>query len=496
MNKKNNKNKKNDFKLDPNRDLPYDLDIEREILGNLIKNSDFLQSYIGELAPQYFFLVRHRLILETIQALYNDVGKVDILLLQEHLVRNNQLDELGGEEYLIELIDLVGLEENLEEYIRQLKIKFTLRELISFSRNVVEKGYDQEDVDVILGEVETFISNVGLELTEDECAPMEVMISEFLTMLDKKARADEDLGIPSGFATLDHMLGGFRKGDFNILAARPSVGKTALAMNIALNAANKKYPVLVFSLEMARSQLIERLVANIGHIESFRMQKGILSDSDLQVVMNSSGHLRKLPIYIDHSSDINPLIMKTRIKRLAGTIIKTIEAQKRDLIPEEKRDEPLALIVIDHLQLLHFPREKGFNFESREKEMAAISRMLKIIAKDMDVAVIALSQLSRASTKRESQSQRPQLADLRDSGALEQDADVVMLLHRPYAYDVGRKSKEKDEAPVDDKTRERETEIIVGKNRNGPTGVVPLVFMGEYFSFYEKQEYGENSSGT
>ncbi len=468
------------------KNLPYDPDLEREVLGLFIRDKNILESYIGELSTDTFYLKNHQIIFEALKETYQKEGKVDILILKDFLKKKNLLGEIGGENYLIDLVDLVGIEENIEEYIRNLKLKYILRKIISFSNQIAQKGYDEYDVENILSEIETFTSKIGLEITQQEkFVSLEDIIDVYLEELDRKIRGDSVFGgVSTGYEKLDEMIGGLKFGEFNILAARPSVGKTALALNFALNAA-KKYTVLFFSIEMTQTQLFDRLVSIESGIENYKLQKGILSNWEQEEIHKTIADMRKLPIYIDDSTDINPFVIKTRSFRLKTLIEKEREKLIAEGYSEENLPKPLGLIIIDHLQLLHFPKTKGIRFESREKEMSAISRYLKLLAKELNVAILAISQLSRSPMKDKGKPRKPRLSDLRDSGALEQDASVVMLLHREFAYDVGGIQKGE---PNIDNVKEKETELIIGKNRHGKTGTIPMVFVGSTYKFYERDD--------
>jgi len=471
------------------REPPYDIELEREILGHLIRSQELTDQYLADLNADEFYLDKHRTIFRHIEEVFNRENKVDVVLLQESLEAREQLGEIGGLEYLVELVDLFGIGENIEQYVKRLKNKFILRKMISFSRELMNKSYQQDEVEDILTELDTFIADVGVELTEENIQSLNEIMDSVFEEIDSRSKHDfSQIGIPTGFEKLDHCLGGLHPGDFIILAARPTVGKTTMAINFANNASEKGFPVIFFSIEMTKTQVGLRMLSSNAQIDTERITRGTLSRHLTDELMAGRMKMARYPCYVDDSSDINPLKIRARVKKFIAHIRQKMKEQYGDAA----QDKP-ALIVVDHLQLLHFEKERGRGFESREKEMSAISRYLKIIAKELNVVVLAISQLSRAPTKRESP--RPFLSDLRDSGSLEQDADVVLLLHRPFAYDM--KSKKpgggKKSGSEDEYYDRRETELYVAKHRNGQTDMIKMVFFGNQYRFLERDERMEQS---
>ncbi len=471
------------------REPPYDIELEREVLGHLIRNMKLTDQYVTELNEEEFYLDSHRTIFRHIVEVYNREHVVDVMLLRDSLQVKNQLGEVGGIEYLVELVDLFGIEENIDQYVKRLKNKFILRKMLTFAKQLMNRSYQQDEVDEILHEMDSFIADVGGELTEENIQSLSEIMNAVFQEIDSRSHHEfTGIGIPTGFQKLDHCLGGFHAGDFIILAARPTVGKTTLAINFAANASEKGFPVIFFSIEMTKTQVGLRLLSSTAQIDNDRITRGTLSRHLTDELIAGRHKVSRYPFYVDDSSDMNPLKIRARIKKFINNIRQNMKLEEGDAAP----DKP-ALIIVDHLQLLHFEKEKGRGYESREKEMSAISRYLKIIAKELNVVVLAISQLSRAPTKRESP--RPFLSDLRDSGSLEQDADVVLLLHRPYAYDMKSKktSENKKKNTQEEYYDSRETELYVAKHRNGPTDMVKLVFFGKQYRFLERDETMESS---
>lgn len=469
------------------REPPYDVELEREVLGQMLRDIKLVDHYLAELTEEVFYFEAHKTIYRHILDIYERQNKVDAVLLRESLEVKNQLGEIGGMEYLAELMDLFGVEENIEDYIKRLKNKSVLRRMISFYKEVMNRSYEQDEVEKIINEVDLFISDVGIELTEENVQSLRQIMRDVLEEIDSRSRQDFGrIGIPTGFARLDNYLGGFHPGDFIILAARPTVGKTTLAINFASNAAAHGFPVIFFSIEMTKTQLGLRVLSSNAQIDNDKITRGITSPHLSSELLAEGKRVAAYPLYIDDSSNMNPLKIRARIKKFISLISQ--EMSKK----EEGGHQKPALIVVDHLQLLHFEKEKGRGFESREKEMSAISRYLKIIAKELNVVVLAVSQLSRAPTKRESP--RPFLSDLRDSGSLEQDADVVLLLHRPYAYDMKSKKTGDDKKNSQEEFyNSRDTELYIAKHRNGETGRIKLVFFGKQYRFLECDDSAEHS---
>ena len=434
------------------RTLPHNLEAEKCVLGAILINNAAFNQAAEVIDAQDFFRDAHRRIFDRMVALQERNQPVDLVTLKDELGRSNDLDDVGGPAYIAALTDGVPRSANVEYYARIVKEKSTLRRLIQSATETLGRAYDAEqDADDLLDEAERSI----FQIAEHRLRSGFVRIGELVDsgyQLIEKLQQHKGLvtGVPSGFTELDALTSGFQKSDLVIVAARPSMGKTSLVLNIALHCgieAGKS--VGVFSLEMAREQLFLRMLTAEARVDAHRFRGGYLGEQDYGRLVAAFARMHDAKVYIDDTPSLGILEMRAKSRRL-------------------KLERGLDLIVVDYLQLM---QGRG-RFENRQQELASISRSLKILAKELDVPILALSQLSRAPESRGDH--RPQLSDLRESGALEQDADVVIFIFREDMY-----AADGDRRPDTEGT----AEIIVGKQRNGPTGTVRLAFLRQYTRF-------------
>jgi replicative DNA helicase len=434
------------------RTLPHNLEAEKCVLGAILINNAAFNQAAEVIDAQDFFRDAHRRIFDRMVALQERNQPIDLVTLKDELGRAGDLDDVGGPAYIAALTDGVPRTANIEYYAKIVKEKSTLRRLIQSATEMLGRAYDAEqDADDLLDEAERSI----FQIAEHRLRAGFVRIGELVDsgyQLIEKLQQHKGLvtGVPSGFVELDELTSGFQKSDLVIVAARPSMGKTSLVLNIALHCgieAGKS--VGIFSLEMAREQLFLRMLTSEARVDAHRFRGGFLGEQDYGRLVAAFARMHDAKVFIDDSPSLGILEMRAKARRL-------------------KLERGLDLIVVDYLQLM---QGRG-RFENRQQELASISRSLKILAKELDIPILALSQLSRAPESRGDH--RPQLSDLRESGALEQDADVVIFIFREdmYATDGERR-------PDTDGT----AEIIVGKQRNGPTGTVRLAFLRQYTRF-------------
>lgn len=433
---------------------PQNLEAEQAVLGAILLENEALHQVIEAIDGSDFYREAHRKIFTSMIDLYNKNEPSDLITLTDILTQKKQLEEVGGPAYLSSLVDNIPTAANVLYYAKIVREKSILRKTINAATEIISKGYEsKEDINELLDYAESSIFSISEYQIKPSFYPLrEIIKSSFLTIEKLYEQRELITGVPSGFEDLDHLTSGFQASDLIIIAGRPSMGKTSLALNIAQNAAvEKNIPVAVFSLEMSKEQLAIRMLCSEGRIDSHKLRGGFLGESDWPNLTRAAGMLSEAPIFIDDTAGINVLEMRAKARRL-------------------RKDQKLGLIVVDYLQLM---RERG-GAESREQEISLISRSLKALAKELTIPVIALSQLNRRVEDR--QNKRPQLADLRESGAIEQDADVIIFIYRDEVY--------KEDSP--DKGT---AEIIIGKQRNGPIGTVKLAFL-EKFTRFESLAYG------
>lgn len=429
---------------------PQNLEAEKSLLGSILLDSDALIKVGDTLDAEDFYDQKHQQIYSAIVSLYERQRPIDVLTVSNHLREHGQLDGIGGAAYLTELVNGVPTSTHAHYYAEIVHKKGTLRRLIKASSDIISLGYDESaDVTELLSKAEERLFSVSQQNIQHNISSIESILDESFERLDKLHREKGSLrGVPTGFKDLDNKLAGLQKSDMIVLAARPAMGKTTLALNIAHHVALKeKQPVLVFSLEMSKEQLVDRLLSAESGIDSWNLRTGRLTDRDFERLGDAMGALSEAPIYIDDTPGITALEMRTKARR-------------------EQHKHQLGLIIIDYLQLMSGSTRSDGN---RVQEISEISRGVKALARELNVPVIALSQLSRTVEQRHPQI--PQLSDLRESGSIEQDADLVMFIYRDEYY-----NPESTERPGI-------ADVIIGKHRNGPTGKVELFFHGEQLQF-------------
>jgi len=429
---------------------PQNLEAEQSVLGGILLDNQSLNSVLEILETGDFYSEAHRKIFAAIVHLSDKNEPSDLITLSNNLRDRNHLDQAGGMSYLASLVDGVPSAANITHYAKIVKEKSILRRLIATATEILNKSYNLgADVDNVLDEAEHAIFEISENKIRPVFSPFKEIIKESVRTIEKLYERKELVtGVPTGYEKIDDMTSGFQKSDLIIIAGRPSMGKTAFALNIAQYAALEAgIPVAIFSLEMSKEQLAIRMLSAEARVDSQRIRRGFLGETDWPKLIAAASRLSEAPVYIDDTPAITVLEMKAKARRL-------------------KADVDLGLILLDYLQLM---RSSGYK-ESREQEISEISRSLKALAKELNVPVVALSQLNRKVEDR--QNKRPQMADLRDSGAIEQDADVIAFIYRDEVYDKSEENPEKGMA-----------EIIVGKQRNGPTGMVKLAFQEKFTRF-------------
>lgn len=447
------------------RIMPQDIDAEKAVLAAMLlgQDTEVVEEALMKLSAKDFYRPAHRKIFEAMEELYNKNAPIDQLSLADRLKSRGDLDAIGGKPYIVELGNNTFALANWAHHADIIKRAAMLRDLIGASVRITALGYDApDDLDEVVETSEKLLFDVTNKRVATNFKSMESLVLETFDELHELANTKSKYnGVRTGFQDLDDLFGGLRGGDLVILAARPSVGKTALALNIASRAAQLGTSVAFFSLEMSATQLVQRILSTETRINSKKMQTGQMSQQDWNTLIAASGMLSKLQLWVDDTPSASILEVRAKARRQ----LRNVEPQK-------------GLIIVDYLQLM---QPQNTRTESRQVEIAEISRGLKILAKEMDMPIIALSQLSRAVESR--QGKRPILSDLRESGAIEQDADIVMFLDR---------SLSEKEAEQEDRPAWRTADVIVAKHRNGPTGVVSLAFQSEFTRFDNLARHEDN----
>jgi len=443
-----------DEALDAGRIPPQSLDAERSVLGAMLLSRDAIAAAIQHLDERAFYRETHRKLWRAMVSLFDRNEAVDLVTLVEELKRKKELEPIGGVTYLTSLDQFVATAANVEHYCKIVNEKATLRRLIDVGTEIVGECYDQrKDPAQLLDRAEQAIFAISDDRLRTGFHPMRQLVLQGYSAIEEyRQRKVHVTGVPSGFYDLDEMTAGFQKSDFIVIAGRPSMGKTSFAMNIAENVAvhmkpSERQAVAVFSLEMSKESLVQRLMCSVARVDIHKIRRGYASNEEYKKLQNAAAQLHEAPIYIDDTAAISILEMRAKARRLVSEM-------------------PLGMIVIDYLQLIRGPESS----ENRQQEISAISRSLKALAKELQIPVIALSQLSRAVETRGG-NKRPVLSDLRESGAIEQDADVVLFVYRPEVYET------------DPANRDGKAEIICAKQRNGPTGNIDLAFLSECTRF-------------
>lgn len=448
----------------PERRPPYAPEAEISVLGGMLIDGDAVAKALEIVDDSMFYREANRRVFRCMARLFQHGQVIDAVTLIEELKKTEELDGVGGLDYVSELLDVVPTSANIEYHARIVRERALLRRLIDASSSVIRDAYEpgERSVEEILDTAEQRIFQVAQSHERGGFVWIKKVLYPTFEKIEQLQAAKGGItGVPTGFYGLDELTGGFQKGDLVIIAARPSMGKTALVTGVALHAAiTHQVPVALFSLEMSKEQLVQRMLCSEALVDLGRLMRGRLSEDDYVRLAQAAGHLNTAPIWIDDSGTLTVLETRAKARRL-------------------KADQPaLGLIIIDYIQLMH----TGGEAENRQQEVSTISRGLKALAKELGVPILALSQLSRAPEQRSDH--RPQLSDLRESGSLEQDADLVMFLYRPEYYLPPLDAQEKQ--------LEGKAELIIGKQRNGPTGSVDLFFRKastRFESFSNRPEY-------
>lgn len=430
---------------------PQNLEAESSVLGCLMLDKDAIIKIADLIIPEDFYDSRHKVVYAAILQLFEKNTSIDVLTVSNLLVEQGLLEKAGGAGYITSLVNAVPTAAHVVHYAGIVRKKGTLRRLIDSATDITRLAYKEEgEVEEILDSAEQRLFSVSQKHLKQNFVPINTILHETFERIDELHRDGNKLrGVPTGFIDLDRLLGGMQKSNLIILAARPSMGKTSLALEIIRHAAVQEHrPVGIFSLEMSRDELVDRMLSSQSGVDLFKIRSGHLTDDDFSLIGEAMGALSEAPIYIDDASGANIMEVRTKARRL-------------------QTEHNIGLLVIDYLQLMQGNR--GGNSDNRVQEVSEISRNLKILARELNIPVIALSQLSRGVENRPDKV--PQLSDLRESGSIEQDADVVMFIYREDMY----KGK--------DSRRPNVAEIHVRKHRNGPVGQVDMYFDGQHATF-------------
>ncbi|MFO7153895.1 MAG: replicative DNA helicase [Caldicoprobacter oshimai] len=437
---------------------PHNLEAEQSVLGSMLIDAEAVSVAAGSLKAEDFYSEAHKEIFEAMLNLYDRGEPVDLVTVVEELRQRGTLEGVGGAAYISDLSVAVPSTANLKYYIQIVEEKSILRQLIAASNEIIRDSYEaQEELDIILDRAEKRIFEISQRQTTNYFEPIKNILLETYAKIEELSKKKGGIiGLPTGFHEFDQKTSGLHPSDLILVAARPSMGKTSFVLNIAQYVAlRQKVPVAIFSLEMSKEQLVQRMLSSEANVELQKIRTGDLSEEDWLKLVRAAGPLSQAPIYIDDTGGLSVMEIRSKARRL-------------------KMEKGLGLLVIDYLQLMS---GRG-RAENRQQEISEISRSLKALARELKVPVIALSQLSRAPETRTQH--RPMLSDLRESGAIEQDADLVVFIYRDEYYNP-------------DTDKKNIAEIIIAKQRNGPTGTVELVWLGQYTKFanYEKsrQEY-------
>ena len=433
--------------------LPQNIEAECGVLGSIIIDPEAIVQVAEFLFPDDFYRDAHRTIYEVIIQLYEQRQPADFITICDELERRNKLEDVGGASYITSLINLVPTSGNVEYYGRIVERNAILRRLIEAAGQIAAVAYQEEDADVALDKAEQLIFNISQRHARSDFALLRDILSVYMNKLDQlHERRGTIVGVPTGFTDLDHLTGGLQKSDLIILAARPAIGKTSLALTMAHNTAIKhQRSVAIFSLEMSKEQLVQRLLSMDAAIDQQRLRTGWIEDDEWERIVYAMGTLSEANIWIDDTAGISTVEMRSKARRLHA-------------------ERNIDLIIVDYLQLMQSMSGSGKRNENRVQEISEISRNLKSLARELNVPVLALAQLSRAVESR--QSKVPQLSDLRESGSIEQDSDIVMFIYRDDVYNP-------------ETERKNIADIIVAKHRNGPVGTISLYFQASQTRFHD-----------
>ena len=441
---------------------PQSLDAERAVLGGVLLEPEAATKAIEIVSPDVFYRPAHQRIFQAMIALFMKREPIDAMTLAEELGRSGSLEQVGGVAYLTDLVDGVPTAANIEYYAKIVLDKYILRQLISASSEIAGESYrGGENADSLLDWAEQKIFKISEYRVSQGFAHIKDILKDRFEEIQRVHETRESVtGLSSGFIDLDKYTAGFHPSDLVIVAGRPSMGKTSFALNVAQYVGlEEKKPVAIFSLEMSKELLVQRLLCSEAQVDAQKVRRGFTTAKDIERLTNAAGLLSEAPVFIDDTPALSTLDMRARARRL-------------------KAEYDLSLIIIDYLQLARSSERS----ENRQQEISAISRAMKALAKELNVPVMALSQLSRAVETR-GKDHRPMLSDLRESGAIEQDADLVLFLFRPEFYDPG------------DPEKEGKAEMIIGKQRNGPTGMIQLMFDKQYTRFRSMAPVGVEEVG-
>ena len=436
---------------------PQDIEAEQAVIGSMLTDQEAVVAAIEVLRAEDFYREDNKIIFEAILNIYNRAEPIDIITLKSELSSMGKLDSVGGLEYIAVLPDKVPTTANVEMYIKIVEEKSMLRNLLKTANEIINLGYDEtEDVEDIMDSAEKKIFDVMQRKNQKGYTSIKDILVESFTKLEQLYNQKQHVtGVPTGFTDLDNKTAGLHGSELILIAARPAMGKTALALNIGTYAAIKaNVPVAIFSLEMSKEQLGNRILCSEALVDSNKVRTGRLDDDEWAKLAEASGELSNAEIYVDDTPGISIMEIRAKCRKL-------------------KLEKNIGLVIVDYLQLIQGTGKRG---ASREQEISEISRSLKILAKEINVPVIALSQLSRAVEGRPDH--RPMLADLRESGAIEQDADIVMFIYRDDYYN-------------EDSEKKNIAEIIIAKQRSGSTGTIELAWLGSYTKFANLERYRE-----
>jgi len=442
---------------------PQAVEAELAVLGAMMLDRDSIAKGLEIIDDSCFYMNQNARIFNCMVSLYDRNEAVDLITLTEEMRKQGELESVGGAVYLENILSSVATSANIEYHAKIVLEKSTLRKLIEASTQIVGEAYGgQTDVSELLDRAERKIFAISGSKLRQGFVAMEDIVKDSFELVEQLYQQKRYVtGLETGFKDLDTMTSGFQNGEFIVIAGRPSMGKTSFAVNIAQYASvRNKIPVAMFSLEMTKEQLMLRMLCSEARVRSQSVRTGYVGKSEWGKLTRAAGTLHDAPFYIDDSPDLNVLEMRAKARRL-------------------KAEVDIGLVMVDYLQLI---RGHG-RAENRQQEMSHISRSLKALAKELSIPVIGLSQLSRAVEQRERKEKRPILSDLRESGAIEQDADLVLFIYRPTMYKHGDSTEVIDQDQLEEKRR---AEIIIGKQRNGPTGKVELLFFDEYTRFEDR----------
>ena len=434
---------------------PHDIEAEQAVIGSMLTDKDSVIAALEVLKQEDFYREDNKVIFGAILNLYNRADPIDIITLKAELVSLGKFEQIGGLEYLAGLPEKVPTTSNVEKYIKIVEEKSMMRTLIKTANELIDLGYDgTQDVEDIMDSAEKKIFNIMQKKNQKGYSSIkDILVDSFTQLEELYNRKQHITGVPTGFADLDYKTAGLHNSDLILVAARPAMGKSAFALNIATNAAVRgNFPVAIFSLEMSKEQMANRILCSEAMVDSNKVRTGRVEDEDWSKLAMASGELSEAGIFIDDTPGISVMEIRAKCRKL-------------------KLEKNIGLVVIDYLQLVQGSNKRS---GSREQEISEISRSLKILAKEINVPVIALSQLSRAPEQRPDH--RPMLSDLRESGAIEQDADIVMFLYRDDYY-----NEESDKKNI--------AEVIIAKHRAGSTGTVELLWLGNFTKFANIEKY-------